>query len=460
MKKIRKFLIITLTMIVGVTMTNLKTENVKAEDVIKMNLDGFEITFYDDGGGLGSLWITGYNGKASEITLPTEIHYNGKTYTGDGIVGENAFAGNTTIQKVIIPKGYEVISEKAFYGCTNLNEVIIGENVNNQDYYLGGNVFTNCPKLKTLRIGIGNTAGDPVGSEFGFGVDTSGKVYAGVTAYVVKGSSIDANLKDINSRSTGNKITIVYEETPAKAANVTYVVPAGTSSGGKGSGENKNGKSSKTFYKGASFQATEKAVTAWNSENDPEGSVYSGLQAKATKVTKNSVKVSWKKVSGAKKYVIYGNKCGKKNKYVKLKELTKTSVKFKKIGKKKITKGTYYKFIVLAIDKNNCIVSTSKTIHIATKGGKVGNDKKVSLKPNKKSVSIAVKKTYKLKAKEVPTSKKLKVKRHRKLKYETSNESVATVSAKGVITGKAKGNCEVYIYAQNGVSAKVKVTVK
>jgi uncharacterized protein YjdB len=44
--------------------------------------------------------------------------------------------------------------------------------------------------------------------------------------------------------------------------------------------------------------------------------------------------------------------------------------------------------------------------------------------------------------------------------YESTNPKVAKVSKKGVVTGKKKGSCYVYAYAQNGVFAKIKVTVK
>lgn len=41
---------------------------------------------------------------------------------------------------------------------------------------------------------------------------------------------------------------------------------------------------------------------------------YVLLQVKAVKVTKNSVKISWKKVKGADGYLIYGDRCDTKNK--------------------------------------------------------------------------------------------------------------------------------------------------
>ena len=54
----------------------------------------------------------------------------------------------------------------------------------------------------------------------------------------------------------------------------------------------------------------------------------------------------------------------------------------------------------------------------------------------------------------------LKLKNHRKISYETSNAKVAVVSGKGKITAKAKGTCTIFVYAQNGVYAKVTVKVK
>ena len=52
-----------------------------------------------------------------------------------------------------------------------------------------------------------------------------------------------------------------------------------------------------------------------------------------------------------------------------------------------------------------------------------------------------------------------KVASHRKVAWESDNVSVATVK-NGKITAVGKGSCYVYAYAQNGVSAKIKITVK
>ncbi len=195
-------------------------------------------------------------------------------------------------------------------------------------------------------------------------------------------------------------------------------------------------------------------------KDDPSGTKFNLLQARSGKITKTSVLIKWKKVSGAKKYVIYGNKCGTKNKYKKLKTITGTKLTFKKVAGKKVKKGTYYKFIIYAVGKNGKTLSTSKTVHVATPGGKVGNDKSVKTAAKKNKVTLKKGKTFKLKAKAVPASKKLKVQRHRKMAYETSNNKIAKVTSKGVIKAVGKGTCYVYAYTQNGVFAKIKVTVK
>ena len=125
---------------------------------------------------------------------------------------------------------------------------------------------------------------------------------------------------------------------------------------------------------------------------------------------------------------------------------------------KKLKKGKYYKYLVIAETEDGKAAAISKVVHIATKGGKVGNDKSVKI-TSKKTLKLKAGKSAKIKAKAVPASSKRKVKKHRKLKYESSDPSKATVSAAGKVTAKAKGSCTIYVYAQDGVSAKVKVIV-
>ena len=186
------------------------------------------------------------------------------------------------------------------------------------------------------------------------------------------------------------------------------------------------------------------------SENgDPAGSTFNILQVRGKKVKKTSIKIAWKAVPKATGYVVYGAPCG--SKYAKLKEVKATS--FTQSGLKK---GKYYKYFVAAHDKNGNILASSKTIHIATSGGKKGNTKSVKL--NKKKAALKKGKSVKLKA--TLKNGKLKVSKHRKVAFESSNPKVATVSKSGKVKAVGKGTCYVYAYAQNGVFAKCRITVK
>ena len=97
------------------------------------------------------------------------------------------------------------------------------------------------------------------------------------------------------------------------------------------------------------------------------------------------------------------------------------------------------------------------TVHEVTEGGKKTNPKSVKVK--KSTVKIKKGKKFTIKPTIVKVDSKKKLVNHRKISYECTNEKIATVSKKGVIKGKKKGTCYVYVYAENGIFKKVKVTV-
>ena len=78
--------------------------------------------------------------------------------------------------------------------------------------------------------------------------------------------------------------------------------------------------------------------------------------------------------------------------------------------------------LILALDKDNLVVSTSKVAHVASKGGKVGNYKSVSIKKAvlTKAKKLKAGKNLKLSAKANRASS-LKVKSHRTLRYESTD---------------------------------------
>lgn len=203
---------------------------------------------------------------------------------------------------------------------------------------------------------------------------------------------------------------------------------------------------------------TESKMTAKppKGDGDYKGSNFGLLRAQTTKLKKNSVTVKWNKVKNADGYIVYGAKCGAKSKY---KVLKLVSGKTTSYTHKKLKKGTYYKYNIVAFKYVNGVkvtLAASKKIHATTLGGKYGVAKAVKL--NKSKVKIKKGKTFKIKASEIKKDKKIK--RHRAICYESSNTKIATVNSKGKIKAKKKGKCTIYVYAQNGVYKTVKVTVK
>ena len=198
-----------------------------------------------------------------------------------------------------------------------------------------------------------------------------------------------------------------------------------------------------------SVDKQEKEITNQKTDGDPANSMFGALQAKATPLSNTSIKVEWKKVKGATKYIVYGNKCGKTNKLKKLKTTTATT-----FTQKKLAKGTYYKYLVVAV-KSNKAISTSKMIHATTNGGKYGNATRLTVSKTSVSLKKGGKCKLTVKVKNNKTAKK-----HREVAFESSNTNIAKVGSKGTITGNRKGTCYIYVYAQNGLMKKVKVTVK
>ena len=203
-----------------------------------------------------------------------------------------------------------------------------------------------------------------------------------------------------------------------------------------------------------SLSEVEKTVLSTDTDKkDPADSAIAKLRLKGTGKNK-SVKLSWKKVKGATGYVIYGSKCGTQMKKIKTVSAKKTSYTMKKLKA-----GKYYKYIVVAVKKENGtekVLATSKSVHVATTGKKYGNPTNIT--GLKKSITLKAGKTKKIKP--ILKSKK-KVKTHiAKFRYESSNKKVATVTKKGVIKAKKKGSCTIYVYAQNGLCKTVKVKVK
>lgn len=214
------------------------------------------------------------------------------------------------------------------------------------------------------------------------------------------------------------------------------------------------GKDGTRTGKGASAATADYAITNLAKNKDPAGSAFAPLMLKSVKQTKSSITLKWNKNDKAVKYVIYGNRCGNSRKPEKLAIVRGSKKTIGKIAGSKLKKGAYYRFIVVALNSKDRVVSTSKMIYVATKGR--GNYTKISTKAKKNEVVLKKGKTFRLKGKASGRN----VKKYAAVRYESSKPSVATVTVSGKIKAAGKGSCKIYVYAQSGLRRVIKVTVK
>ena len=196
----------------------------------------------------------------------------------------------------------------------------------------------------------------------------------------------------------------------------------------------------------------------------PATQAKSVLVAKGIASGKKAIKLSWNKVTGADRYVIYLAKCNYKGKKFKYKAVKTVSGNTLKWTKKKLKKKTAYKFYVVAQKKTGsgyATIATSNDGHVITGNvkGKFTNPK--SLKLNKTSITLSkgASATIKGTVTKVKKKKKLATSHAAKLRFISSDPSVAIVDAKGRVTAKSSGTAVIYVQTINGVWKNCKVTV-
>jgi len=182
---------------------------------------------------------------------------------------------------------------------------------------------------------------------------------------------------------------------------------------------------------------------------------------------KTSITIGWNRIEGADGYDIFFAQCNHSGKKIVCRNVKtikgNKTFTWKNSGLKK---GTAYKAYVKAyVYKNGkkTYVKSSPMVHAYTGNGTKNYTNAKSVSVNKTKVTLKKGETFKIKAKvkKVKKNRKLMPKSHvSTLRYMTSNSKVATVTKSGKITAKGKGTCYIYVYAHNGVSKTVKLTVK
>lgn len=183
---------------------------------------------------------------------------------------------------------------------------------------------------------------------------------------------------------------------------------------------------------------------------------------------KNNLLIRWAQVKNADGYDIFATECTKsfgKKSLIKTVSANKKKAVIKKIKGKKLDTRKNYKVKIQAfriINGEKQYLTSPITFHTAgKKSPRYTNAKSIKLK-NKKLVLKAGKK-QKLSASIVKENagKQLLPQSHAPyLRYQSSNPAIAKVNGKGILKAKKKGTCTIYVYAQNGISKKMKITVR
>lgn len=178
---------------------------------------------------------------------------------------------------------------------------------------------------------------------------------------------------------------------------------------------------------------------------------------------KTAMKLSWTPVQDAEGYDVFFKSCDGKYDYPIAQTTTENGATSCRISGLK--KGRAYKGYVMAWKTaqgvKTYIGNPSPIFHAITGGytRRLANARSVTVK--KRSVRLKTGKTSTIKASVRSVKAGRKVLAHTKaLRYFSSDRNVATVSSKGRITARGVGSCTIYVVANNGVYASVKVTVE
>ena len=177
------------------------------------------------------------------------------------------------------------------------------------------------------------------------------------------------------------------------------------------------------------------------------------------KGTGTRIDLTWDKVKGATGYDVYWSYCNGKNNFNKLANVPKSQ----KYADKNLNNKKEYKYFTVAYKMSGgkkVYLGRTNTVHVAMPYAAKTNVLKVTV--NKTKVNLAKGKTFKITKKVKLENPKKKALNHltKKERFITSKAKVATVSSAGVIKAVRKGTCTVYVMSENGVCAKIKVTVK
>ena len=180
--------------------------------------------------------------------------------------------------------------------------------------------------------------------------------------------------------------------------------------------------------------------------------------------SKNKITAKWGKVKDADYYNVYATYSGNNSGYKKIKTVNGKINKLiiKKLAGKKLDSKRCVMYYVVAYKKvDGKVIKLAKSLTVYVVGSENKENSNIkAIKVTNESIKLKKGKTKNIKAKFVLYNKgKKPLDYGPKFRYATSNDKVAKVSKKGKIKAVGKGKCYIYVYAPNGCSKKIQVTV-
>ena len=364
----------------------------------------FEYTLEDD----FTCTITGYNGTASNVTIPStiygykvsEIGYN-SFYDNNNIIsvtlpnslksiGYSAFA-KTNLKKVTIPNSVTEIGHYAFSGCENLSSLTFSNKLES----IGDRCFENCTSLTSVTLpnsvtAIGWSAFDSCSS--------------------LKTVSIGSGLKHCETQSSSwyiFKNCIALESITVSSSNNNY-----------------------SSANGIMYDKKKTEILVYpRAKKDTSYTVPSTIKTLYFMSTNNNLYLKTITIPSSVTY-IENNAVGYLNidwNYYKVSGFTIKG--YKGTAAERYARNNDFNFVQLQV------VPTSVAL-------------------NKTTLTLDIGKTSNLRATVYPSNAS-----NKKCTWSSSNTSFATVDGNGKVTAKASGTATITVKTSNGKTATCKVTV-
>ena len=191
------------------------------------------------------------------------------------------------------------------------------------------------------------------------------------------------------------------------------------------------------------------------------------LNAKGTEKN-GTMTISWNEIAGADGYDVYAQYCNysfTKKSLNQVKNGSTVKLNIKKINGKKLDSTKNYKVYVVAykwVNGEKVTLSKSVKCHfVGSKSKKMTNIKSIAL--SKTAYTLNAGETAKISGKVTLVNSKKKglgANHTAKFRFKSSDKKVVTVDKNGKITAVGTGKATIYVYARDGKTKKVTVTVK